>query len=120
MSKESFVKDCPEFLYLAAPEPRKPRYVFKDRVATTLDKAYAYAVELHEAKLLANTTDYFNEEFGSDNVKEVRDISWVYGPEVPTRHYRVTTGPVEEVVDYHVSFDEDYLVTSAEEYNRVI
>jgi hypothetical protein len=130
--REKFVRDCPEFLYSFNPEGGgRPyiRYAFTDRVAITdskssaLDKAYAYAVGIHEAVLATRATDYFKEEFGSHRVKEVRDISVVFGPGIYQRNYRVTLmndRGHETVNDYNVSFDEDWQVTTADEYNHVI
>lgn len=122
-NKEKFVKACPEFLYVFAPEPGKERYAFKDRVALSLDQAYSYALKVLDDSLIEEVKDMFREEYGYSVAKEVRDISWVYGPDTKSRHYRITLEAidgVESVSDYKVEFDEDWKVTSADEYNRVI
>lgn len=123
--KLNFVRSCPEFLYAYNPEqrPGTMRYAFKDRVAGSLDKAYAYAVELHEAKLVEAVKQMFRDEYGYSVAKEVRDISPVFGPLVIQRNYRITLEAidgVESVSDYLVTFDEDWQVTTCDEYNRIM
>jgi hypothetical protein len=126
--KTQFILDCTEFLYVYSPKNTEAdaRYVFKDARfdgPNKLDDAYEYAVQLHEDKLLKRIEEFFKEEYGSHRVKEVRDISWVYGPNVHSRHVRVTIEDhegTEIVADYKVELDKDWQVTTCEEYNRVI
>jgi hypothetical protein len=125
-NKAQFIRDCVEFLYITRPNGNDERYIFTDaqfRGKDAFDRAYKYASDLLDKKLIENVKAMFREEYGYNVAKEVREISWVYGPEIKHRHYRITLEAidgVESVSDYVVTFDDDWQVTTCDEYNRVI